>query len=239
MFELNIKPNEFTFGVIIHSSVVLKDLNSGKQFHAISIKLELNSNVYVGSSLLDLYVKLCSIEEGHRIFNDTNEPNVVSYTTLLCGYLKEQRFDEAMEVFRGVAVAALKSFIPAYPVASESNRWKDILRKLCAACEIGITLKKEMLKHEQMLSNDWYQCGESLTRHGIILIYCLQKNAYLYNRGDIGSWVREAVIDGLERCTYIICKRELKGFFSKSEQMELGSASQLNEKDITNQMKFL
>ncbi|KAK4342935.1 hypothetical protein RND71_038751 [Anisodus tanguticus] len=100
MFELNIKPNEFTFGVIIHSSVVLKDLNSGKQFHAISIKLGLNSNVYVGSSLLDLYVKLCSIEEGHRIFNDTNEPNVVSYTTLLCGYLKEQRFDEAMEVFR-------------------------------------------------------------------------------------------------------------------------------------------
>ncbi|XP_060201779.1 pentatricopeptide repeat-containing protein At5g42450, mitochondrial [Lycium barbarum] len=100
MFELNIKPNEFTFGNVIHSSVVLKDPNLGKQFHGISIKLGLNSNVYVGSSLLDLYVKLSGIEEGHRVFNDTHEPNVVSYTTLLCGYLKEQRFNEAMDIFR-------------------------------------------------------------------------------------------------------------------------------------------
>ncbi|MCD9643816.1 hypothetical protein HAX54_031663 [Datura stramonium] len=56
------------------------------------------------------------------------------------------------------------------------------------------------------------------------------------NRGDVGSWVGEAAIDGLERCTYLLCKGELKGFFSKSEQMELVSVSQLNE---TNQMKFV
>lgn len=100
MFELNIRPNEFTFGVVIHSSVVLDDPNLGKEFHGVSMKLGLNSNVYVGSALLDLYAKLCSIEEGLFVFEDTHEPNVVSYTTLLCGYLKEQRFDEAMEIFR-------------------------------------------------------------------------------------------------------------------------------------------
>lgn len=27
------------------------------------------------------------------------------------------------------------------------------------------------------------------------------------NRGDVGSWVREVAMDGLERCTYILCKR--------------------------------
>lgn len=59
------------------------------------------------------------------------------------------------------------------------------------------------------------------------------------NRGDVGSWVREAAINGLERCTYLLCNREFKRFLSKSVQMELGSLSQLNEKDITNQMKFL
>ncbi|CAN4121671.1 unnamed protein product [Withania somnifera] len=100
MFELNIRPNEFTFGVIIHSSIVLDDPNLGKQSHAVSMKLGLNSNVYVGSSLLDLYVKLRNIEEARVAFKDIHEPNVVSYTTLLNGYLKEQRFSEAMEVFR-------------------------------------------------------------------------------------------------------------------------------------------
>lgn len=30
------------------------------------------------------------------------------------------------------------------------------------------------------------------------------------NRGDVGSWVREAAMDGLEKCTYILCKRDSK-----------------------------
>lgn len=31
------------------------------------------------------------------------------------------------------------------------------------------------------------------------------------NRGDVGSWVREAAMDALERCTYILCKRDSVG----------------------------
>lgn len=31
------------------------------------------------------------------------------------------------------------------------------------------------------------------------------------NRGDVGSWVREAAMDGLQRCTYILCKRQAVG----------------------------
>lgn len=27
------------------------------------------------------------------------------------------------------------------------------------------------------------------------------------NRGDVGSWVREAAVHGLEKCTYILCKK--------------------------------
>ncbi|XP_009781065.1 pentatricopeptide repeat-containing protein At5g42450, mitochondrial-like [Nicotiana sylvestris] len=73
MFEYDVRPNEFTLGT---------------------------SNVYVGSALLDLYVKLSSIEEAQLVFEDTHVPNVVSYTTLVCGYLKEEKFDEAMEIFR-------------------------------------------------------------------------------------------------------------------------------------------
>lgn len=32
------------------------------------------------------------------------------------------------------------------------------------------------------------------------------------NRGDVGSWVREAAMDALERCTYILCERQSLGF---------------------------
>ncbi|KAK2976573.1 hypothetical protein RJ640_024194 [Escallonia rubra] len=100
MLESNIRPNEYSFGTVIHSSTALKDISLGKQLHACSIKTGLLPNVFVGSAVLNLYAKLSVIEEAQRTFEDTHNPNVVSYTTLICGYLKKERFDEAMRIFR-------------------------------------------------------------------------------------------------------------------------------------------
>lgn len=35
------------------------------------------------------------------------------------------------------------------------------------------------------------------------------------NRGDVGSWVREAAMIGFEKCTYILCARDSNGFTKK------------------------
>ncbi|XAR68988.1 hypothetical protein NMG60_11000419 [Bertholletia excelsa] len=99
MLMLNIRPNEFTFGTVIPSSTALRGLGSGKQLHACAIKMGLHSNVFVGSAILDLYAKLSTIEEAERAFADTLEPNVVSYTTLIAGYLKKELFDVALGLF--------------------------------------------------------------------------------------------------------------------------------------------
>ena len=40
------------------------------------------------------------------------------------------------------------------------------------------------------------------------------------NRGDVGSWVREAAMYGLEKCTYIFCNRESMGFQGKSQEVD-------------------
>lgn len=52
------------------------------------------------------------------------------------------------------------------------------------------------------------------------------------NRGDVGSWVREAAIEGLEKCTYILCKRDSKHLPSKSDILSLDSVSKMDEKDV-------
>ncbi|XP_009628692.1 tubulin-folding cofactor D isoform X2 [Nicotiana tomentosiformis] len=200
---------------------------------------------------------------------------------------------------QGAAVAALKSFFPAYLVASESKGintitsryleqltdpnvaarrgsslalgvlpykylakgWKDILWKLCAACEIEakpedrdaearVNSAKALVSVCEILT-ETEEYSHLFSAEECRSLYVFIKNEVMQtlfkalddysvdNRGDIGSWVREAAIDGLERCTYILCKRELKGFSSKSEKMELGSVSQFDEKDSANQMKIL
>lgn len=46
------------------------------------------------------------------------------------------------------------------------------------------------------------------------------------NRGDVGSWVREAAMDALERCTYILCRRDTIG--SKRETEEFSQVSEMD-----------
>ncbi|KAL4605200.1 hypothetical protein ACB092_09G011700, partial [Castanea dentata] len=110
MLVSNVRPNEFTFGTVIHSSTALGNFNTGKQLHACATKIGLHSNVYVGSALLDFYVKLSAIEEAQRAFEDTREPNVVSYTTLMGGYLKKKRTEDAFRVFREMPVRNVVSW---------------------------------------------------------------------------------------------------------------------------------
>ncbi|XP_051130463.1 pentatricopeptide repeat-containing protein At5g42450, mitochondrial-like isoform X2 [Andrographis paniculata] len=49
--------------------------------------------------MMDLYVKLGTIEEALMTFNGIHSPNVVSYTTLISGFVKERMFEKAREVF--------------------------------------------------------------------------------------------------------------------------------------------
>lgn len=102
ILHVNIRPNEHTFGALIHSSILRKDLHLGKQIQGFSIKVGLNFNVYVSSAIVDLYVKFGSIEDAQRAFVDTHRPNVVSYTTLIRGYIKQGRFNEAVEIFQSM-----------------------------------------------------------------------------------------------------------------------------------------
>ncbi|WOG91220.1 hypothetical protein DCAR_0310468 [Daucus carota subsp. sativus] len=102
MLQLDVRPNEFTFGTVIPSSMILKDLSLGKQLHGHVTKAGLASNVFVGSAMLSLYAKLSSIEEAHRVFGDTCDPNVVSYTTLMRGYIEKNRFEDARSIFRAM-----------------------------------------------------------------------------------------------------------------------------------------
>jgi len=52
------------------------------------------------------------------------------------------------------------------------------------------------------------------------------------NRGDVGSWVREAAMDGLERCTYILCRRDSAGSM-KTPYVE--QPVKLPDKDVVTQ----
>ncbi|KAJ3668980.1 hypothetical protein LUZ60_010930 [Juncus effusus] len=99
LLATDIKPNEFTFSTVLHSTIAICDLKLGNQIHGRVKKMGLCSNLFVGNSLLNLYAKLGCVQEAESTFEDIYEPNVVTYTILISGYFKNKMFCEAHKLF--------------------------------------------------------------------------------------------------------------------------------------------
>ncbi|CAH9148224.1 unnamed protein product [Cuscuta epithymum] len=129
---------------------------------------------------------------------------------------------------RGSALA-----VGVLPFECLAKGWKIVLSKLSRACEIeenpedrdaearvnavkGLVLACQTLTQAEQLSaffsEEDYDSLFSVIKNEVIQSLLRALDDYsVDNRGDVGSWVREAAIEGLEKCSYILCKRGSKG----------------------------
>lgn len=140
----------------------------------------------------------------------------------------EQLTDQNVAVRRGSAMA-----LGVLPYELLANRWRDVLLKLSSSCMIenkpedrdaearvnavkGLILVLKTLTQERDCSS--ICCGEDgmslyhLIKNEVMLSLFKALDDYsVDNRGDVGSWIREAAMEGLETCTYILCIKDSNG----------------------------
>ncbi|KAL9385616.1 hypothetical protein Peur_022626 [Populus x canadensis] len=162
----------------------------------------------------------------------------------------EQLTDQNVAVRRGSAMA-----LGVLPYELLANRWRDVLLKLSSSCMIenkpedrdaearvnavkGLILVLKTLTQERDCSS--ICCGED----GMSLYHLIKNEVMLNlfkalddysvdNRGDVGSWVREAAMEGLETCTYILCIKDSNG---KAHDVESVSERPNNDVADNNQV---
>eukprot|EP01018_Ginkgo_biloba_P004770 Gb_15968 [translate_table: standard] len=102
MQQAGMKPNHFTFPSVLRACASLKGLKQGKQVHAHILKSGFRSDMVLGNSLIDLYVKCGTILCAHKVFDEMLERNVVSWTVMIEGYVKVGDIKVARQVFEGM-----------------------------------------------------------------------------------------------------------------------------------------
>lgn len=80
-------PTQATFTSVIGSCADAKLLDYGKFVHAKTKKIGLESDVFVGSTLVDLYAKCDHLEDAHQCFSEVSQRNIVSWNALISGYV--------------------------------------------------------------------------------------------------------------------------------------------------------
>ncbi|KAG9453662.1 hypothetical protein H6P81_006566 [Aristolochia fimbriata] len=138
MLFLGIGPNDFTFSTLIHSCTELKCHSSGKQLHAAAIKVGLQTDVFVGSSVMDHYAKFGSIGETERVFEDIHQPNVVSYTALIGAYMKNEMFEEALRLFRNMPERNVVSWNAIISAFSQMGHNEEAVNLFVEMCREGV-----------------------------------------------------------------------------------------------------
>ncbi|KAL2529256.1 Pentatricopeptide repeat-containing protein [Forsythia ovata] len=104
MRKFSLKPNRSTFPCAIKSCSALCDLVSGKQSHQQALVFGYDSDLFVSSALIDMYSKCGQLKDARTMFDGITLRNVVSWTSMITGYVQNDSPHEALLLFKELLV---------------------------------------------------------------------------------------------------------------------------------------
>lgn len=107
MILSRILPDEACLASILSACANVQGLDKGKQIHSLSVKSGLETSLYAGSSLVDMYVKCGAIGDAHKVLSCMPKHSVVSINTMIAGY-SQNNLEEAVVLFQEMQAEGLR-----------------------------------------------------------------------------------------------------------------------------------
>ncbi|XP_024968062.1 putative pentatricopeptide repeat-containing protein At5g09950 [Cynara cardunculus var. scolymus] len=89
----------FTFATVLSACASVATLERGMEVHACGIRAYVDSDVVVGSALVDMYSKCGRIDYASRLFTSMPVKNVYSWNSMISGYARHGHGDKSLETF--------------------------------------------------------------------------------------------------------------------------------------------
>eukprot|EP01018_Ginkgo_biloba_P037442 Gb_29881 [translate_table: standard] len=107
MMRTHVKPNSVTMVSVLSACAQLGALQHGKCIHAYIIRHRLESNSFVGNSLIDMYTKCGMMEYARQVFYLMCQKNVVTWNAMIAGYSQNGHFNEALATFHEMQMSRI------------------------------------------------------------------------------------------------------------------------------------
>ncbi len=142
MQQKGVQPTPVTLIGVLNACANMFALQEGRCTHEQIIESGWELDVFVGSSLVDMYAKCGSMEDAERVFNKMLSRNVVTWTTMILGYVKCGQGSKALELFQQIQQEG---------VQSDPITFVGVLN----ACASMVALEEGRHAHEQIIQSGY------------------------------------------------------------------------------------
>ncbi|KAL2509821.1 putative pentatricopeptide repeat-containing protein [Forsythia ovata] len=97
--EMGLRPDSFTLVRVLSACSQLGDSRAGEWIHRYVLDIGMGRNVFVNTSLVDMYTKCGNMEKARAVFEDMPERDIVSWSAMIQGYAANGLPKEALEIF--------------------------------------------------------------------------------------------------------------------------------------------
>ena len=103
-----VEPNNVTFSCLLKGCSILGSFHIGKLIHKYIVDIGSEMHVFVGSALIDMYVKCGSIHDAYKVFNQMQDRNIVSWSTMICAFVQCKHGRIASTLFSDMLLEGLQ-----------------------------------------------------------------------------------------------------------------------------------
>eukprot|EP01018_Ginkgo_biloba_P030288 Gb_21435 [translate_table: standard] len=130
---VDVIPNSVTMMSVLPACGLSAALQQGKWIHAYIVRHGFESDIYVGTALIDMYAKCGCIDIARQMFDKISKRDVVSWNAMIAGYVQNGYANEALMLFHQMQLAkvtpnsvTMVSVLPAYARLSDLHQGKLI-----------------------------------------------------------------------------------------------------------------
>eukprot|EP01018_Ginkgo_biloba_P030661 Gb_29995 [translate_table: standard] len=193
MQRIGIQPDRYTCPEILKACAGLSALQEGKKIHSYIIRNGFESDVFVGTALINMYAKCGHAQIARQLFDKMSKRDVVSWSAIISGYVQNGFANEALTLFHQMQHAGV-----------EPNR-VTVVAVLPACAELR-DLQKGKGIHDNIIKNGFE--SEDSIGSGLIAMYAkcgsIEIARQLFDRlskRDVASW--NAMIAGYAQSGYV------------------------------------
>ncbi|XP_050382223.1 putative pentatricopeptide repeat-containing protein At1g17630 [Argentina anserina] len=108
MQQAGVLPNCVTISSTLSVCAELAAINLGREIHGHVVRALIDSNILVGNSLINMYTKCGNFMEGHRVFENLDSKDLISWNTMISSYGMHGLGENALRIFHTMVKMGFK-----------------------------------------------------------------------------------------------------------------------------------